>query len=403
MHHRISIARKAKLRLALGALAITVLGTSTGCKSGWKMPGASLLSFSRQPSEEILASQGPSLDYPTSPAMNHTPMQLASADKGAKTGAANTPGGTGIPNLAANSNGYQIGPYGMSGRATTPNTSGTGAPKTSLASTALGTPGMGSTVPASQNSGSMPNALGGSTSGTFAAAGFGDPPSLGGMATSGGLTPPPSQSPTTALTNSQAFQAGAKPSGLAGVQPTYSGNPATGASPPAIQTYGGASAYNSPYQTSNASIYGGAPLGAVAAGATQSGQAASAGMAPPATPNASGLSGYVSPSSPNGGSATPAIPPTALNAGMTASAGEPSNAYRPGSVGRQTGFDLPQPAATGNRYADASSNGSSMSNGATALPSSPGLSSPGLAIPTNSTAVPRTASPGLSAPPSMIR
>lgn len=117
----------------------------TGCQSGWKMPSASIFPWSKKPSESTLAGSNPSLTAPTaktgsfasgtgtpsSPASNNTPALLSSANTrtaspyGGVMGRNQstiptasdftTPQANPTAGLAANSNGYQTGPYSMGG------------------------------------------------------------------------------------------------------------------------------------------------------------------------------------------------------------------------------------------------------------------------------------------------
>ena len=123
-------------RLALCGVVLVCAG-STGCKSGWKMPGAGYLSFNKKVSEETLAGKGPSITAPVSPSTTQSPSLVAGSSKAAKpaTGAALTnssinpslasatpspympvSASTGQPSsagvgAAASANGYATGPY----------------------------------------------------------------------------------------------------------------------------------------------------------------------------------------------------------------------------------------------------------------------------------------------------
>ncbi len=101
-------------RVAFACL-LAAAASSTGCQSGWKMPGKDLFSWTKKPSESTLAGKGPSLTYPSNgPAANHTPNQIASGAPGS-TRPSGVPGlgapPTSMPNSAAVANNYPTGPY----------------------------------------------------------------------------------------------------------------------------------------------------------------------------------------------------------------------------------------------------------------------------------------------------
>lgn len=116
-------------RKSIAPLLIALSLAAPGCKSGWKMPSpSSMWPWSRQPSAETLsgASTKPTLE---SPAAKHTPTAIASSAAGTKPSTSGTPASYGGSSLAASSsptkptyggaasaNGYQTGPYGMSGQ-----------------------------------------------------------------------------------------------------------------------------------------------------------------------------------------------------------------------------------------------------------------------------------------------
>ena len=89
----------------LAVVVVAVAGTQTGCssgwnKSGWKMPGSDMFSWSRKPSESTLAGSSPSLAMPsgqagspTSPALRNTPSPVSST--AANAGRPNPYGATG--------------------------------------------------------------------------------------------------------------------------------------------------------------------------------------------------------------------------------------------------------------------------------------------------------------------
>ncbi len=96
--------------------------SSVGCKSGMKLPGASMFGWSREPSAETLASNMSSPKVPDSPANKYSPSTLATtpANKPAGTTATTTSpygavGSYGSQSTAAAANGYQTGQYGTTG------------------------------------------------------------------------------------------------------------------------------------------------------------------------------------------------------------------------------------------------------------------------------------------------
>ncbi|RMF44939.1 MAG: hypothetical protein D6753_01360 [Planctomycetota bacterium] len=146
-------------------LTLVVACTCTGCRSsGWKMPGAGLFSWNRDPDPATLAgdtSQG-EFALPESPASKYDPTAIVSSGTSSATGdavaqatadaasaygytAANTSTPTaGSPTAA---NGYQTGPYQMSGF-TSPATGQVPGAAATSANAALPSP-YGGTYPAS--------------------------------------------------------------------------------------------------------------------------------------------------------------------------------------------------------------------------------------------------------------
>ncbi|MCC6510047.1 MAG: hypothetical protein IT423_13150 [Pirellulaceae bacterium] len=127
-------------RKSIAPLLIVLSLAAPGCKSGWKMPSpSSMWPWGRQPSAEALAGTPPK---PTleSPASKYTPNSVNSVAAGAPTKSATTavpgpavsmPGGSLASTKptyggAANANGYQTGPYGMSGLSASASTSAGG-------------------------------------------------------------------------------------------------------------------------------------------------------------------------------------------------------------------------------------------------------------------------------------
>lgn len=202
----------------LALVVLVMSGTQVGCKSGWKMPGASMFSWSKKPSESTLAGSNPSINSPSgaslgsgvassgapsSPALRNTPNMLASSAKtspyGTPTGMAPTAG----PSMggAAASNGYQTGPYV---------TSTGNRPTGFTAPTGYGAP----TAPAG-----MPTAPAGSFAMNGAPAGSPAAPGGLGLPTSApnGFAPAPS-SPTLANASSYGAPQQAAPYGMPSAQ-----------------------------------------------------------------------------------------------------------------------------------------------------------------------------------------
>ncbi len=295
--------------LALVGLIVTTVST-TGCKSGWKMPGKDMFSWNKKPSEETLAGQGPSMTYPTSPAANHTPMAVNGMGAGSSsslntglvakssgpsvspTGYGTTPPmaqGTG----AAAANGYQTGPYGTSGAA--------GAYAARSTSTPYGT-ALGST----------PSATGAPTASY----------SAGPTGSTGASPYTPVGSQPMASNNPYASRPLTAPS----VAP--SGTPAipTGYSQQGMTTGQQMPSNSNPYATSGTSssyAYGANPYGA---GAPQSAPTGSN----PYAPAASSMPSMTAPTAASYGS-------------NVATAG---GSYRPGSTARTTSYDVASPSAT---------------------------------------------------------
>jgi hypothetical protein len=120
----------------LGVFAAVVAGTQTGCKSGWKMPGADMFSFTRKPSESTL-SGGPTVSMtPTtqSPALKSTPSPIQSTALGGTRpspyGASPAGATAGVPGAgaAATANGYTTGNYATNPTRPTPGANPYGAP-----------------------------------------------------------------------------------------------------------------------------------------------------------------------------------------------------------------------------------------------------------------------------------
>lgn len=151
-------------------LSILALTCTTGCRSmSWKMPGSSLLSWNRDPDTSKLASDSELPQMPISPAGKHEPTTIASVGAnsngtrpaatglgiggGSAYGYTSPTSSTPQTGLAAQSNGYQTGPYQLgNGRGSSPTTpTSTTPPATAMAG--------------------LPSPYGGTYSGTTAASG----------------------------------------------------------------------------------------------------------------------------------------------------------------------------------------------------------------------------------------
>ncbi len=252
---RTNLAKWTRLTLVVVAIA----GTQTGCKTGWKMPGADMFPWSKKPSESTLAGSSPSMSMPNSstspigPSYKNTPTPLVSnaANAGRMTSPYGTTGASGPsfnmpPNnalansplanngagISAAANGYSTGPYNMAGNMMASNGNRSGFTPSSGYSAPPPSPTGYSSAP-------PPNSLAGL------------PPAYGGPT---GLTQTPNTSyPPVGNGGVPALPAGYSPSGMhsmpspssmpnalpAAYQPT---TPTSGPSV-ATQTYSGASPY----------------------------------------------------------------------------------------------------------------------------------------------------------------
>jgi hypothetical protein len=203
-------------RLTLVVAVVTA--SQTGCKSGWKMPGTDLFSWSKKPSESTLAGSSPSLAPPTapgtgsgaavsgspvSPATRNTPNAYASAPKttapyNAPTAAmANNRMGTppgfpaptgnaamGSPNgmngMVASSNGYQT-PQGFApqqGYGVPSANAGLAATNTAAPNFAMPT-SLPPSMPNAMVTNNLPPAYGGAVATNNPTAGYAMPPATG--------------------------------------------------------------------------------------------------------------------------------------------------------------------------------------------------------------------------------
>jgi hypothetical protein len=293
--------RLTKSLAVCGLLVATV--TSAGCQSGWKMPGASMFSWKKKPSEETLAGKGPTVSTPTSPALGQSPSLVANS---ARTPAAK-------PNTyAPPKTGSALGASALA--ATAPN-AGLATPPTGMgnAATANGyTTGPYSTYAQPSN----PYATAGTTYGATAAGGHAQP---GGPATS----------PARA----------SHPTGLASSYPATTSGPSAPPSVPAMAASYGQPPAGAPQTPS--SLYS-LPTGPANAPSTQSGLS-SAGAYPAVPTNVASMAPSTTNYSPVGANA-----PSSISGGAGPSASFPSSStvqastasFRPGSTQRVTGYDF---------------------------------------------------------------
>ncbi len=259
-----------------GILIAVVASSQTGCKTGWKMPGADMFSWSRKPSESTLTGAGPSIPSPSSipqsPALKSTPNQIS--------------------NLSPSQR--QVSPYGTSGMSTAANAAPTGA---GAAATANGYV----TGPYQTNNQKL---AGGTPPTPYAPSGFAPPtnPNNVGAAPSYAVAPAGQSAPT----------------GYGNLPPTPNGVPNYGA--PATS---GAVATNLPPTSYGAPSYN--PVGAAGVPAMTAGYN-NAGL-PPTNGNLSSMPIASGNAQANGLNSLP--PQSASTA-----------AYQPGSVKRQTGYDF---------------------------------------------------------------
>ena len=279
-------------RLALVVVAIS--GTQTGCKSGWKMPGSDMFPWSKKPSESTLAGSSPSLSMPPSgspsspmgPAYKNSPSPLVS--NAANPGRSSSPyGGTTGPS-------FNMPPNNASSH-----------PGNQMASNGAGVTSSANGYQTGQyNTASNANRAGGMPPPTA----FGAPSGYGAPAGGTGYSAPPS--------NSMAGLPSSVPSSM---PPAYGGMPTGG-----------------PIQSPSISSY--PPMGGGVS-------AIPAGFSPGAMPNTSqaqsSMPNALPSSLPN---AFPPSPSSGASGGQSYGGAAP---YRPGSVGRQTGYDFSNQGAGG--------------------------------------------------------
>jgi hypothetical protein len=295
-------------------LTVAALSCTAGCKSvsGWKMPS---LFASREPDADKLAGR---VETPTSPAEKYTPSAIASKSPTNTTTNTQTAGGltsgttsknryeTTAPKggLAAQSNGYQTGPYttntNLANTTNTGSASGIQAPvgsSNSLVSTPVG----------SNSSPGFVSPYGGTYSGI-------------GSTSTPNVTPAAGQLPLNSTPNSTAL--GGAPTGY-GIPP-YGSNPALGTAP--VSASASVPDYPS-FQSSNVSSSNTLPMNA-SVGAV------------PAYPS----------TNPPLTSATAVATPESVGVAPAASAYQsalPAGPYAPGTTGRSTNYNFgPPPAST---------------------------------------------------------
>jgi hypothetical protein len=322
----------------LAVVVVAVAGTQAGCssgwnKSGWKMPGSDMFSWSRKPSESTLAGSSPSLAMPsgqagspTSPASRNTPSPVSS-----------TAANAGRPN-----------PYGATS-----------------ASTANATGPSFATPPGSMAGNSPSNAMTGGAGSAAMANGYtnGQYGMVSNAGKQGGFTPPTGYSAPTGYTAPTGYSAPAgygATAGLsapaangAGTSPAFANTPmgmppanmgAPGMPVPTNQFQGGMPNANALANNVPAlpPAYGGP---SVSSGINSAGTPAYTGIANngvPAMPvglNAMAPGGLPAPSS-----SMPNAVPAGFQQTMPSVANQlPTSGYRPGSVGRSTAYDFSNP------------------------------------------------------------
>jgi hypothetical protein len=346
----------------LTLLSITGALASSGCQSGWNMPGSQLFGWgSPPPSAETLAGSGPSLTYPISPAEEHSPQTISSlaSSSASRGGAAAENGTAGGGLVTASTAAANPGPFGPAAPAATSQYYGPAAmaPPAGMPTNA----GSAMTGVAAQANGypTGPYPTGGSPAGITR--------SVSGQPT---MTTP------AAMSGSGSGGITATTAGLSGMTRPGSastateGGPANRAADPAFNRYAMPNAAGGTPGTSvSTQLKDTPPTGMGGGHSAQSSPAAAATVGPEA--------GYPYPQT----LGPPAAVAGSLEDDGTA-AGEPTaSPYRPGSTGRSTDFSLP-PSTSGS--------GSTAELSPAAMPPMP--------LPSSSTA-PATSSGGFSMPP----
>lgn len=329
-----------------GLVLALLAGSQTGCKSGWKMPGADMFSWGRKPSESTLVGSGPSVSSPgsatagmnarpngpsptttaggpISPASRSTPNAVNSTAMNPNAGG--RPSGTAFGGYGPNAGpayGANAGAAPAPGGAASANGYSTGAYATNQSRPPMGVPG-------------TPYGQGGMN---LQASGV--QPSAYPMNASPQMSVPQIPAPQIPLAQ------GAAP--IPTSTPNYNYPPTAPGAVPTAPVYGGVAPARGP--ATMASAPGSAlPPSAVPSGFPMNPQGATAAL-PPARPAASqGL-----PALPvsTGSNLPPGLPPstqmpvayggTAPSSMpmMSAPASSGASAYRPGSVGRNNPYDF---------------------------------------------------------------
>jgi len=280
----------------MAVVVVVVAGTQTGCRNGWKMPGSDMFPWSKKPSESTLAGSSPSLSMPSNstspvgPALKNSPSPLAS-------NAAN-------PNRPAS-------PYGPTSTGPSFNMPPNNAMARQMPNGQMPNGQMGSSV-AGVNAGAN-----GYQTGPYSMAGATNRP--GGMTPSTGYGTSP-QSPNGYPSAPPQNAMAGMPSGM---PPAYGGLPA--GMPTGMPQSPSISAYP---PMGNAAGVPAMPVGYNPGFANPTQSQSSMPNAVPASYQPSSLP-------PSSGPAMPA---------QTYAGAAP---YRPGSVGRQTGYDFSNPATGG--------------------------------------------------------
>ena len=280
----------------MAVVVVAIAGTQSGCKSGWKMPGTDMFPWSKKPSESTLAGSSPSLSMPTSsssalgPASKNTPSPLVSN--------------------AANP-GRPTTPYGA-----------TAGPSVNMP--------QNNAMAKQITNGPMPNGqMGGSGSGISAGAnGYqtGQYNMAGTANRSGGMTAPTGYGAPTQQPNG--FPSAPPQNAMAGLPSSM---------PPA---YGGLPTGIPPGMPQSPSISSYPPMGN-AGGVPAMPTGYSVGSVNPMQAQSSMPNALPAPYQPS------SLPPSPGAGPATVQTYTGAAPYRPGSVGRQTGYDFSNPATGG--------------------------------------------------------
>jgi len=294
-----------------GIVLAVIAGTQSGCKSGWKMPGADMFSWTRKPSETTLSGTGPSVAMPSSTTASNSTGSGVPTSPATRSSPSTINSTAANPPTATRPFGQPAGPYGQAGAGPY----GQMNPNTAMANQALPAAGTAATAngyttgnyatnqaPATQLASANPY---GAPAAYPQSAPYGNPPAA--MART---TMPPSPAATAG------FPPGGGPSGATASIPTTP----YGFAPPAGPSFAqGALPPNAGYVP-----LGSAPVAAVPAGF-------GGGSLPPSLPPQTSM-----PVAYGGG--VPAGMPSVVAPNQASTA-----TYRPGSVARQTSYDFSNP------------------------------------------------------------